>query len=226
MVRLLFIVFLMVSVNSIAQDTTGLVDRPKWLVKWNPLSLFDIESRLQIASEYRLTPRSAVQVEVGYGFPFLNNLSVIKQSSLSNRQAWQFRTEYRYYRRAKSQAGKYWALEGFAKTVNGLSSIYVSDVDGGRNAPVQFPIHKRVVGGHLKVGVQRPFNRRASPPGRTRFLYDFSMGFGLRYTRTVAESVNVISYIHPSGGLFDAYSPGHELTPSATIGLKIAYQLQ
>ena len=222
MIRLLWVIFLMMPLTSIAQDTTQLFHQKQLLIKWNPLSLFDAESMVQVAGEYFLHPRSAIQAELGYGPPFLDKLSLFKQGALDYRQAWRFRAEYRHYR-AMSKTGRYWAVEGFALTVNGPKTVFISDFDGGNNTPVAFPTHKRVLGAHLKAGVQRPLRRQ----GKSRWFYDFYAGLGLRSNHTVVESVDGIKYIHPIGGqFFDVYRPANKVEPSAVIGIKFSYQVR
>lgn len=224
MSRLLLLSLLVFCVNATAQDTARVSPVRRLLLKWNPLTLFDTESMLQPGFEYVLSSRTAVQVEAGYGPPFLDRLSVCKQGKLDERQAWRARSEFRYYRQRRAGVGRYWALEGFVLTVNGPKSVFISTLEGGRDEPIAFPIHKQVVGGHLKMGIQRAFGRRNSSLNPSRFLYDIYVGLGLRHERVSAETVSGIRYSHPIGGqFFDVYRPINALSPSATLGLKVAY---
>lgn len=221
--RRLLVISLMTSFTSIAQDTTQLFQPKQLFIKWNPLSLVDVESTVQVAGEYFLHPRSAIQAELGYGPPFLDKVSLFKQGSLDHRQAWRFRTEYRHYRGLAAKAGNYWAVEGFGLTINGPKTVFISNVDGGNNAPVAFPTHKRVLGAHLKAGVQRPLHRA----GKNRWFYDFYAGLGIRYNHTVVESIAGIPYLHPIGGqFFDVYRPADNIEPSAVLGIKFSYQVR
>ncbi|SOD80731.1 hypothetical protein SAMN06269250_1548 [Spirosoma fluviale] len=221
--RLLFLL-LTFSVNSIAQDTERAFRPRRLLLKWNPLTLFDTESMIQPGLEYFLSSRTAVQVEAGYGPLSLDRLSLFKQGKLDERQAWRVRSEFRFYRRPGTKMGRYWALEGFFMTVNGLKSVFISTFEGGRDEPVAFPIHKCVVGGHLKMGIQQAFGRKNNSRSPSRFLYDVYAGLGLRHEHVFAETVSGIRYLHPVGGqFFDVYRPTNSLSPSVTLGVKVAY---
>ncbi len=110
-------------------------------------------------------------------------------------------------------------------TVNGVAPIYLDIVVGGNNATVLFPIHKRVVGSHLKIGIQRVIGHKRN--GKREWIYDFYGGLGLRYNQTVAESVNGIPYRHSIGGMFfDVYRPANKVEPSAVVGIKFSYQVR
>ncbi|MDB5239857.1 MAG: hypothetical protein JWP57_482 [Spirosoma sp.] len=206
-----YLLLFLLPFSTVAQDSLLVPGQPKWFIKWNPLSLLDTESMFQISAEHRITKRTAIQAELGYGPPFLSSISPLNNGSLDHRQAWRLRMEYRLYRLRDSQKGRYWALEAFAMTVNGTRVIFIDTL--------LFPIHKRVLGGHVKAGIQRPFGRQ------TRFYYDFYAGLGLRYNHTFADPANGLPYIHPVGGWFDLYRPRNYLAPSVTIGLKLAYPL-
>lgn len=219
MLRLYWCIVFLLPIQVTAQDSLQTQHQSELFVKWNPLSLIGLESMLQMASEYRMTDESAVQVQIGYGPPFLDRFSLLKQGSLNERRAWQLRAEYRQYRRRQSQKGRYWALEGFAMMVNGSKSVFVATFEGGRDASELFPVRKRVLGGYLKLGFQRAMGRHS------RFFYDIYAGLGLLYNHTVADSVNGLRYIHPVGGLFDVYRPTRCLSPNATVGLKLTYRI-
>lgn len=217
--RYILLMLLLSPCRIIAQDSLPVINQAKWLIKWNLLSLIDPESILQIGSEHRITKRTAIQSELGYGPPLLSSVSPLNNNALDHRQAWRFRMEYRLYRQRNMQKGKYWAMEGFAMTVNGTNSVFIDTFYGGMNAPVSFPIHKRVLGGHVKAGIQRAIGRS------NHFYFDFYAGLGGRYNYTFADSVDGNRYIHPVGGLFDLYRPTRRLSASVTIGLKLAYRL-
>ena len=227
MARLLSLFLLTISINSSGQDLMPSDNHPPFLVKWNPLNLFDTESMFQISAERFLAVHSSIQAEIGYGPPFLDKLSLFKNGKLDDRQAWRFRTEYRWYRQSGTMMGKYWAVEGFGLTVNGTQTATISDIYGGTNTPKPFPIHKRVIGFHLKAGIQRPIGRKNK--SLTHWLYDVYGGLGLRHSQTSAESVDGITYIHSIGGqFFDVYRPtssGIRLSPSVVIGVKLAYRV-
>ncbi|MCX6215950.1 hypothetical protein [Spirosoma sp.] len=227
MSRLLLLSLLVFCVDATAQDTVRASTVRQLLLKWNPLTLFGTESMLQPGFEYTLSSRTAIQVEAGYGPPFLDNLSALKQGQLDERQAWRVRSEFRYYRRPGAPSGRYWALEGFILTVNGPKSVFISTFEGGHDEPIAFPIHKRVIGGHVKMGLQRAFGRRNKSANPSRFLYDIYAGLGLRHERVSAETVSGIRYIHPIGGqFFDVYRPINALSLSATLGIKVAYSFR
>ncbi|WP_461146798.1 hypothetical protein [Spirosoma pulveris] len=227
MSRLLLLSLLAFCVNATAQDTAMTSPVRQLLLKWNPLTLFDKESMLQPGFEYALSSRTAIQVEAGYGPPFLDKLSLLKQGKLDERQAWRGRSEFRCYRQPRAGVGRYWALEGFVLTVNGPKSVFVSTFEGGHDQPVAFPIHKRVVGGHVKMGLQRAFGRRNKSANPSRFLYDIYAGLGLRHERVSAETVSGIRYIHPVGSqFFDVYRPINAFSLSATLGIKVAYSFR
>lgn len=221
MLRLYCLLCLSISITrATAQNSLQGLLQPQLFIKWNPLSLVGPESTVQVSAEYRASERNALQVDIGYGPPFLSRFSPLSNSQLTSRQAWRLRAEYRLYRRGDAHKGRYWAVEGFALTVNGANPVFVAKVEGGRDAMELFPIHKRVVGVHFKAGVQRPF--RAG----SRFYYDFYAGLGIRYNYTFADSVNNLAYIHPIGGMIlDLYQAGRKLAPSVTLGVKLAYRL-
>ncbi len=209
---------LIISASGMAQDSASQLHRGSLLVKWTPLSLLDLEKTIQCSGEYFIEDRSSVQVELGYGPPFLS----YGRSSLDNRQAWRLRTEFRLYRQREPEKGRYWAVEGFAMTVNGFNSLYADSFSGSTAAVVSFPIHKRVAGGHVKAGIQRAF-------GRSKHVYyDFYAGLGIRHVHVYADSIGMLPYIHPVGGqFFDPYRPrGRQLLPGAVLGIKLAYRLR
>lgn len=133
-----FILLLLSPLTTVAQDSLLVPGQPKWLIKWNPLSLLDTESMFQLASEYRITRRTSMQAELGYGPPLLKSVSPLNHSSLDHRQAWRLRTEYRLYRQRDPKKGRYWALEGFAMTVNGTRSIFVDTYLGVKTGQKHF----------------------------------------------------------------------------------------
>ena len=205
--------------NAMAQTNSApLFQRNSVLVKWNPLSLIDVESTTQFSGEYFVTSRSSVQAEVGYGPPFLS----YGRSPLENRQAWRLRTEYRLYRLRAPELGRYLAIEGFAMTVNGVKPTYSSSHFSGNDAVVPFPMHKRVVGAHLKMGEQGAL-------GRSRHLYyDVYAGLGVRNVSVYADAVDGIPYVHSVGGQFsDPYRPrDRQWLPSVAFGIKLGYRFR
>ncbi|WP_421830544.1 hypothetical protein [Larkinella sp.] len=207
---------------------------PRWVVKFAPLALFDLDNTVQFGAERLFGGRHTVQAEFGYGWKAIN-LYPDRRDDFENFEVWRGRAEwrrysgrYRSYRRphfATPPIGRYFAIETFFKqrTVLENTSVGRECVDGtcAYFERGTFPMYRTVWGVHGKFGRQYVLTM----PGDNRLLLDFFVGLGFRnvspYRFTNSTNDDVITpntfstWNTRQGGLF----------PSATLGLKLGYVL-
>ncbi len=234
MIRLHYIIVLFLLTRiAYAQDSTIRYRPIPVIIKLGPLSLlFDPDATIQGGLEVRVSPRSSVQAEVGFGHKGLSVVTDEKQD-FADWSIWRVRSEWRYYTsryrtnkkknihiRSPFPLGNYLAIEGFAKQINATKNLVLYDPDP--NFPNgQQGISRFLMGSHLKWG------RQIAIPGQSlstlsRVLLDFYGGVGVRYGIT-----ELTPPIDTSGGGFtyDRFKPGNRLQPSLALGLKIGFGL-
>ncbi|RCR70867.1 hypothetical protein [Larkinella punicea] len=207
---------------------------PRWVVKFAPLALFDLDNTVQFGAERLFGGRHTVQAEFGYGWKAIN-LHPERRSDFENFEVWRGRAEwrrysgrYRGYRRphfATPPIGRYFAIETFFKQRTVLETTAVGrECVNGTCAYFErgtFPMYRTVWGVHCKFGRQYVLTM----PGDNRLLLDFFVGLGFRnvspYHFLNSTNDNVITpntfgtWNTRQGGLF----------PSATLGIKLGYVL-
>ena len=195
-----------------------------WVVKFAPLSLFDIDNTIQFGLERLVSQHSAVQLELGYGPQGMNLWQSSQNERYSNREIWRGRAEWRYYFEKTDQPrGQYVALEGFYKQVNVRESGTAGV--GCTTGPCQYyqlfssPLQKYVWGGHVKYGQQ--FSLLAND----RLLADFYLGLGFRRRIIDRFQPNGNTFYYRSAGLtlFDSFSNTPYALISLAYGAKIGY---
>ncbi|GAB3900676.1 hypothetical protein GCM10028803_23980 [Larkinella knui] len=217
---------------------------PRWVVKFAPLALFDVDNTVEFGVERLLGSRRSggrhsggrhsIQAEFGYGWRAIN-LYPNRREEYEGFEVWRGRAEwrrysgrYRSYRRphfATAPIGRYFAVETFFKQVTVLQNTSVGRecVDGtcAFFERGTFPMFRTVWGVHCKVGRQFVLTM----PGENRLLLDFYMGLGFRsvtpyrFTNSTNEDV-----VRPSGIGFWTNQQGG-LRPSGTLGIKLGYVL-
>lgn len=196
-----------------------------WVVKFAPLSLFDIDNTIQFGLERLVGQHSAVQLELGYGGQGMNLWQSSQNERYSAREIWRGRVEWRYYLdKTNEPRGRYVALEGVYKQVNVRESGTVGV--GCKGGPCQYyqlfssPLQKYVWGGHVKFGSQMTPIR-----DNNRLLLDVYLGLGFRRRMIERFQPDGDTFYYRSAGLtlFDSFS----LTPytliSVSYGAKIGY---
>ena len=195
-----------------------------WVVKFAPLSLFDIDNTVQFGFERLVSQHSAVQLELGYGPQGMNLWQSSQNERYSDREIWRGRAEWRYYLDKTNQPrGRYVALEGFYKQVNVRESGTVGV--GCTTGPCQYyqvfssPLQKYVWGGHVKFG------RQFALLANDRLLADFYLGLGFRRRIIDRFQPDGDSFYYRSAGLtlFDSFSSIPYALISLSYGAKIGY---
>jgi len=184
----------------------------KWVIKFAPYSLADIDGTVQGAVEYVINPSFSIQQELGYGrFAFW---AVDNQPRIP-RTVFRARTELRWYlsRYEQNPEGFYLALEAFYKYVSMARDEEVNM--GSYFQKLEYQRIKNVVGGHFKVGWQVRLS--------DRWLIDLYTGVGVRaiYIDTPGRPASIWS----TRRLFGERPPGTYVLPSLAMGLKVGYIL-
>jgi hypothetical protein len=210
----------------------------RWVIKFAPLSLFDVTNTIQFGVEHlQQRGRGAWQVEVGYGsgtfalYPLYKNGD--RQRSL---ETWRGRAEYRLYEKSSQRwggpsyrrpRGNYVAFEGFFKQVNNreAGSVGQGCEDGSCRyyQYYQTPVMTYNVGGHVKVGTQ--FWLSSNREGG-HWLMDIYGGLGFRLIATERPGLPADGQQRYSQNyeVFD-YQSGRSVIPSITMGLKLGFAL-
>ncbi len=193
MIRLHYIIVLFLLTRLVYGQDSTIQYRPVHVViKLAPLSLLlDPDATIQGGLEVRVSPRSSVQAEVGFGHKGLSVVADDKQQ-FADWSIWRVRSEWRHYTgryrtnkkknihiRSPFPLGNYLAIEGFAKQINATKNLVLYDPDP--NFPNgQQGISRFLMGSHIKWG------RQIAIPGQSlstlsRVLLDFYVGVGVRY---------------------------------------------
>ena len=155
-----------------AQDTLRNQSNRKiaGILKFAPLSLFDLDNTIQFGYEYPLNSRWTLQAEAGYGNQYFN-IFHFNSSYHRDREIWRARTEGRYYlsRHRKAPWGGYIAMEVLYKRITFSEQGSIGrECENGICAyfeRTRYKIFKDVVGYHLKIGAQRWIGKRITLEG-------------------------------------------------------------
>ena len=231
--RCLICLFLLTKL-AFGQDSTIQYQSPRVILKLAPLALLlDPDATIQGGLEVRVSRRSSVQSEVGFGYKGLALTSDAKKS-FTDWSIWRVRSEWRHYTnryrtnnrtnihiRSAYPLGNYLAIEGFAKQIDGTKALFTYDgtvsIPNGQQAISRF-----VWGSHVKWGRQIAIPG-ASIKSLSCVLLDFYIGAGFRYGNTK----NTPDDDDTCGCGFgpDRFRPGRAIAPSLTAGLKIGFGL-
>ena len=223
---------LTVAMQGKAQDSTVQYQSPRVILKLAPLSLLDPDATIQGGVEVRISRRNAIQAEVGFGRKGMQIVNDEKKN-FSDWSIWRARSEWRHYTnhyrtntrkniriRSPFPLGNYWAIEGFAKQINGTKAVVLYDPDPAFPNNQQ-QIDRLVLGSHVKWG------RQIAIPGRSltdlsRVLLDFYVGLGVRYGIT---NTSFSSQDCSCGPYNDRFQQGKGVQPSLAAGVKIGFGL-
>lgn len=211
--------FLISSTCSLAQIDPE-ESRKHIIVKWSPLSLFDIDNTFQVGAEIPLKDnRFTIQQDVGYGHSSFN-VWYAEEEDRPNKATIKARTQFRYYFFEKTRFRSYVAGEYLYKRLVNSERQWVG-VDCSGTGGCSYFENKNVRQGrfvnalHVKAGWQFYFSNRTS--------LDVFAGFGLRkaHVRSLTEGAQNINF---NGGweFFRSDANGsHEVIPSLSLGFHL-----
>ncbi|WP_460636286.1 hypothetical protein [Larkinella harenae] len=211
---------------------------PRWVIKFAPLALFDVDNTIQAGAEMLLGThrRHSLQGELGYGWQALN-MYAYRRSDFDNFEVWRGRFEWRRYSgryRASRQPhfatppiGRYFAVETFYKQVSAVTTTAIGrECADGTCAYFErgtYPVSRTVWGIHAKFGRQFVL----SMPGKNRLLLDVFWGLGFRYLTPYRfrrpPNEDIIRFTDFTIGRLTVREEG--VRPSGTVGLKLGYVL-
>lgn len=167
---------------------------PRWVVKWSPLAILDVESLYRVDVERLLGKQFSVQGGLGYGNQY-TQLFQSSNSNVSDRETWRAQLEGRIYvnrnrgvtrwrpdRLLRKPIGQYFAIETFYKQAN--ANFNGTLQRGCETGNCQFferysaRAIRYVVGSHLKIGWQWPIRLSET---NNRLLIDYYFGIGGRW---------------------------------------------
>jgi hypothetical protein len=198
---------------------------PRFVIKWAPISIIDIDPTVQLGLEYLPGGKWTVQQELGFGRFQHSGVFSPNGRDIQGKEVWRSRTEARYYlsNYRPRPIGSYIAFEMLYKKVN-----YKGDERIGRNCEngdceyretVEYKILKDVVGFHFKFGVQAPIGKRVA--------LDFYIGIGGRNAnvRTNNKELEAIWKEEHQIMLGNPSRPGSYGLISGNLGFKVGYLL-
>lgn len=201
-------------------------ERPAHMIlKPAPLWLFDEDPAVAVGAEMRISLRTSVQGELGYGWPGWGKLPGTDQHT----GTWRVKTEWRFYRnhynpdgslRADGATtyplGKYQAVEVYIKLLSVSHKWTYHETRFWRNS----------LSLTYKVGWQFGWTNTV-PKGWARFVGDVYIGLGVRVTNqdnggnwelpTYQESFRPISWRFRSNGV--------SVAPNLSLGVKLGFRL-
>ncbi len=198
--------------------------KPKYIIKFAPLSLMDIDPTVQFGLEYLAGDKWGLQQELGYGH---FNFSAFSPNGddMQQKEVWRSRTEARLYldNYRPRPRGAYLAFEVLYKRVN-----YIEDVEIGRDCEngdcayeelVQNKVLKDVWGFHFKVGGQTVIGKRIA--------LDFYVGVGGRSVHVQATNKELEAIWKEDHQIMvgNPSRPGTYGLFSANLGFKVGYLL-
>ena len=194
------------------------------ILKWSPLSLFDIDNTFQVGAEIPLKNNQfTIQQEVGYGRSSFN-VWYAQEDSRPDKETLKSRTQLRYYFYEKSRFRSYIAGEYMYKRVVNRETQFVGMDCGGSGGCAYFE-EKKVSQGrfvsalHAKVGWQFYFSNRTT--------LDLFTGFGLRKANVRIITPGVENARFNNDWLFwrDNSVGSHEVIPSLSLGFHLGIAL-
>ncbi|MGA0556715.1 hypothetical protein ACO2Q8_08700 [Larkinella sp. VNQ87] len=206
---------------------------PRWVIKFAPLALVDIDNTIQFGAERLFGTRHTVQGEFGYGWRGMN-IHEYRRDDFADFEVWRGRAEWRRYSGryrgnrkphfATPPIGRYFALEAFFKQLSVTENTSIGrECADGTCAYFErgtFPMYRTVWGLHAKFGRQFVL----SMPSDNRFLLDFYVGFGFRRLtpfRFSNSNENVFQFTNTG----DWRVRNNGVYPSVTLGIKLGYVL-
>ena len=194
------------------------------ILKWSPLSMFDIDNTVQLGIEVPLrNDRFTIQQEAGYGHSSFNmwysdfehrpDIATIKS-----------RTQLRYYFFEKPKFRSYVAGEYLFKRVLTQETQWVG-MDCANTGGCSYFTYKKVEQGrfvnavHAKIGWQFYFSNRTS--------LDLFVGFGLRKARvkTLTKGVGNVNFDNGWDWWVNNNNARSEVIPSVSTGFHLGFAL-
>lgn len=199
------------------------------ILKFAPLSLFDIYSSIQFAVEQKIGAQTTAQLEAGYVFPIdLNDGK--EDERYRNMNGLRLRSEFRYYLvlNKNRTGGFYFAPEllfiNIDYDVEETAKIYFLQGGGAfYYKHLKFDVDKKVFGYHIKAGYQKVFT--------DGFVLDFYAGLGGRNVavqsgRPLEEGVDFFEDRN-EWRLFPIEKKSGNFTRlSASLGFKLGFRLR
>jgi hypothetical protein len=233
----LIFTFFLIGNDALSQDS---LQRKHLILKISPLTIFDIDNTLQIATEHNLSKnmRWTLSEELGYGAGSANVWAYNSNNNSygPNREVYRVKIEARRYNLKKNRqmAGGYMAYELFYKQVNDIMNRTIGrECDGGPCnyfEEVNYSASKYVVGGTVKFGYQT-FIRNENKKN-TKFVFDFYVGLGLRRVmidHRIDGDVQNNTWFFGNNGIFTngglGYRDNAYNIPHAALGIRLGYLL-
>ena len=194
------------------------------ILKWSPLSLFDIDNTFQVGAEIPLAnDRFTIQQDIGYGKSSFN-IWYAEEENNPNKSTVKSRTQFRYYFYEKTRFRSYIAGEYLYKRVVNQETQFVG-MDCSNTGGCAYFQEKNVKQGrfvsalHAKVGWQFYFSNRTT--------LDLFTGFGLRKANVRLITPNVGNARFDSDWDFwrDNSIGSHEVIPSISMGFHLGIAL-
>ena len=194
------------------------------ILKWSPLSMFDIDNTVQLGVEVPLrNDRFTIQQEAGYGHSSFN----IWYSDFEHRPdiaTIKSRTQLRYYFFGKPKFRSYIAGEYLFKRVLTQETQWVG-MDCVTNGGCSYFTNKKVEQGrfvnavHAKIGWQFYFSNRTS--------LDLFVGFGLRKARVkiLTKGVENVDFDNGWDWWVNNNNARSEVIPSVSTGFHLGFAL-
>jgi len=194
------------------------------ILKWSPLSLFDIDNTFQAGVEIPLkNDRFTIQQDVGYGHSNFN-VWYAQEEDRPDKTTIKSRTQLRYYFYEKRKFRSYVAGEYLFKRIVTRETQWVGMDCGGVNGCGYFEnkdvkLGRFVSALHAKFGWQIYFSNRTS--------MDLFMGFGLRKARVKSLTPNAENVrFNNDWDWFRSNRPGnYQVIPSLAIGFHLGIAL-
>ncbi|WP_221391346.1 DUF3575 domain-containing protein [Dyadobacter sp. NIV53] len=193
------------------------------ILKWSPLSLFDIDNTVQLGLEVPVNDKFTIQQDIGYGHSGFN----VWYADYENRPdigTIKSRTQLRYYFYAKPRFRSYLAGEYLFKRVVRQETKWVG-MDCVDNGGCSYFSYKNVKQGkfvnalHAKIGWQFYFSNRTS--------LDLFVGFGLRKARirTLTKGVGNVDFDNGWDWWINANNNDPQIIPSVSTGFHLGFAL-
>lgn len=208
--KYLFIIFILLSTISNAQNSTQKI--PRFNFKFSPISLIDIYNggSVKFGIEYRFISTMSICIEGGKYFKKFNGLG------LKNMNGNLFKVELRYYL-PNNDEGLFFGLEYYYKE---QSFNYSDTVMSIPNYYKEFTVSKYVNTFNLRIGIMK---------SDSKSFYEFSAGLGYRQKNvfsnlTEYEDSNRIEY-RDSQPLFFIATPGKFNFPMIDFSFRVGFSL-
>jgi len=208
--------------------------KDKFILKWSPLSLVDINfPTMQAGIESRLSARISWYNEFGINF---FNYAVHVDTGFLSPNGFKAKTELRYYFRNNNKKSRpvalsdvyYFAVNAFyVKDVHNLAIRYYYNNDSSQHRNDNFGVKKTVFGVNLIFGFQEAISKK--------FLFDIYGGPGIRFRHVINVNKEFVfgrdfipsrgDYNFNQGTIETEAKGGFSVAPNVSLGIRLCYRL-